>query len=361
MFARKFLSAIIIAVGLTVISCQNPQNQNAATVVTSLRVVPSVRLNYRYEADVPPPDLQVIGSEDQKALVQADFDANRLNETLIRTISSPNGSRILTLYQRPNDLPADYRLDIYSADGKLIQKVTQENMAARFPETIVWSPDSSSVAFVAVARAVTAENLQTPEQEPTSDLKPADLDSNSVSNSDVNAGTEIDSNSNLNTAQATPSSTPSAATTDVLTFRTEQVYICNSDGGNLKALTQTEGLIYFYFVWSPDSSMLAALASTGQEWQYLQSRADGNAEVFVPVGRPRVIEKTGRERRLDDNLTAVQPVWSPDSAKIACGYDTQVRIYDSSGDSPTQAAVPLRNNLLLSSKAYDADHLRRAG
>ncbi len=103
----------------------------------------------------------------------------------------------------------------------------------------------------------------------------------------------------------------------VLTFRTEQIYIADANGNDVKPLTQNEGLIYFYFVWSPDSSMLASLAATYQEWNFLQYQADGKGEFFVPMGRPRLIEKNGRERRLDDNLTSVHPVWSPDSAKVA--------------------------------------------
>ncbi|MEJ7698650.1 MAG: hypothetical protein WKF71_03250 [Pyrinomonadaceae bacterium] len=49
----------------------------------------------------------------------------------------------------------------------------------------------------------------------------------------------------------------------------------------------------------------------------------------------------------------MQPVWSPDSAKIAVAFDKQVRIYDAIGDAPTQAAIPLRNQLLISSKTFD--------
>ncbi len=140
-----------------------------------------------------------------------------------------------------------------------------------------------------------------------------------------------------------------------MTFRTEQIYICNADGEGAKAITQNEGLIYFYYVWAPDSSALAALAAKSIEWKYLNDRADLNGEMFVPVGRPRVIEKNGRERRLDDALTAVQPVWSPDSYKVACAFENQVRIYDAAGNTPTQAAIPLRNSLLISSQAYDRD------
>jgi hypothetical protein len=101
--------------------------------------------------------------------------------------------------------------------------------------------------------------------------------------------------------------------------------------------------------------MLAALAAKSIEWAYLKGRAEQNGEVLIPVGRPRVIEKNGRERRLDDAVTAVQPVWTPDSTKVACAYVNQIRIYDAAGTNPTQAAIPLRNNLLISSQAYDRD------
>jgi len=125
----------------------------------------------------------------------------------------------------------------------------------------------------------------------------------------------------------------------------------------LKPITQNEGLIYFYYVWSPDSSMLAALAAKFDEWRFLQFQADKANEVFTPQGRPRIVEKNGRERRLDDNLTTVRPVWSPDSAKVATAFDKpiQVRIYDAIGENLTQAAIPLRNQLLISSQKYDQD------
>jgi hypothetical protein len=105
--------------------------------------------------------------------------------------------------------------------------------------------------------------------------------------------------------------------------------------------------------------MLAALATTAREWRYLEVISGSKGEVMVPQGRPRVIEKNGRERRLDDNLTAIRPVWSPDSSKIAAAFETQIRIYDADGNAPTQAAIPLRNQLLISSQAYDRDQQRK--
>src|SRR5690606_15201220 len=60
-----------------------------------------------------------------------------------------------------------------------------------------------------------------------------------------------------------------------------------------------------------------------------------------------------------DNVTSVRPVWSPDSKKVATAFDTQIRIYDAAGTNPTQAAIPLRNQLLISSQAYDREQKRQ--
>ncbi len=351
MLVKKIAYLILTGSILAGLSCRNEPNLSQSQTVSSLKDVPAVRLNYRYEPDVPAPgETKRAGNDDRNATVQADFDQNRPQELLDKTILSPDGKRILAVYHKPNDLQSEFRLDMYSQDGRLLRKITAEMMAIHFPDTILWSPDSSTVAFVAMVRGASLEPSDSPIGDnpvgptPSPDERPTQ-----------------DANTNVETQDATPEANANAATpaptpvppASVLTFRTEQIYTCNSDGDGLKPITQNEGLIYFYYVWSPDSSMLAALAATGREWQYLQFRADEKGEVFVPVGRPRLVEKTGRERRLDDALTAVQPVWSPDSAKVACAFDTQVRIYDANGNAPTQAAIPLRNNLLLSSKAFD--------
>jgi hypothetical protein len=189
-----------------------------------------------------------------------------------------------------------------------------------------------------------------PEVKDTSTPKPQETptpEADADANTDANAETPS-AETPLPGAGSTPE-TP----TGILTFRTEQIYICSADGAGAKAITQNEGLIYFYYVWSPDSRMLAALAATAREWQYLKYQADEAGAIFVPRGRPRIVEPNGRERRLDDGLTSVQPVWSPDSAKAAVAFDKQIRLYDADGTPPTQAAVPLRNALLLSSAAYD--------
>ena len=345
---------IVFTLLLSTAACQKNIFESSTVAPSTLRDVPALRLNFRYEADVPAPTeaAKTAPAEEKNAAVQADFDANRGQEILVRTIPSPNNQRLLTVYQRLGDASWNYRIDMYAADGKFLRHVSPENMAVRFPDIIVWSPDSGTVALVAVALEGGINSL--------APLPSANANTNSNSNTAVNSAANTNSNTDTNTetAPAVQSTPAPDAAPNVITFRTEQIYICNSEGLDLKPITQNEGLIYYYFVWSPDNSALAALAATFQEWTILQNRARTSGEVFLPLGRPRLVEKTGRERRLDDNLTAARPVWSPDSAKVAVGYNsdnkpTQIRIYDAVGDQPTQAAIPVRNQLLISSRDYD--------
>ncbi len=349
-----FLIAILIATLALAAACSRSGVDLPGSTPASLSQVPAVGLNYRYEADVPPPDApQDAGREDRNAAVQSDFDANRPQEILAKTLTSPDGKRVLAVYHKTGDMQLEFRLDMYTADGRILKKITADVMAVHFPDTIRWSPDSSTLAFVAMIRGATVDETSTA---PASDPETSVASTNQNTNTTPEMETPDAGNANVEANTQLPAAAPTPeAPTGILTFRTEQIYICDADGAGAKAITQNEGLIYFYYVWSPDSSMLAAIAAKSIEWRYLSDRADQNGETFVPVGRPRVIEKSGRERRLDDALTAVQPVWSPDSAKIACAFDNQVRIYDASGNTPTQAAIPLRNNLLISSQAYDRE------
>ncbi|NJM52014.1 MAG: hypothetical protein HC846_00680 [Blastocatellia bacterium] len=342
----------LILIGLA--ACQKTATDTPTVTPSSLSGIPSLRLNFRFENDVPAPTVnnQTAPAEEKNNAVQADFDQNRPEETLERTISSPDKKRLLAVYQKVGDGQATFRLDMYSADGKLVRKITPNGLAVHYPDTIVWSPDSNNVAFVGMIRLGQPTATPLPDAPIPPNLEDPNVNANA--NVDTNSA-NVDANTNTNTAPTVEQPK------QVLTFRTEQIYICNSDGGDLKPLTQNEGFIYFYFVWSPDSSALISLATTWKEWQYMQYQADQRGEVFVPVGRPRLVEKTGRIRLLDDNLTAVRPVWSPDSAKVALAYDKDIRIYDAIGDTPTQAAVPLRNQLLISSKNYDEEMKRKEG
>jgi len=363
MNCSKFLIVVIAVASFLSLGCgdQNPLNKKAEVIPIALRDVSSERLSYRYEGDVPPPtpdQLALQTSFERSESVQLDFDSNRPTEILERTIPSPGGERILAVYRKGDDVVSDFRLDMYSKEGKLLKKVTHKEMAVQFPDTIVWAPDGSTVAFVSKVRGTSGASLNeidakkdsskpaaTPEVVDTDEEKKKDDSENTDEPSDV--ADETDS-----TVAASP---------DVITFRTEQIYTCAADGSDVKPLTQVEGLMYFYFTWAPDSSALAALAAVHTEWRFLEARAKGAGQHFIPRGRLRLIEKNGRERKLDDKATPVHPVWSPDSAKVAIAIDREIRIFDGIRAQPTQAAIPLRNDLLISSRTYEKTLSTEAG
>lgn len=320
----------------------------------SLRGVPAQRLSYSFEADaIPPvePDAPAPG-EDRVAAVQADFDQNRPEELLDRTVPSPDKQRILAIYHRAGDKPTEFRLDMYGADGKLVNHISPDAMAISIPDAIRWSPDGSTAAFVGVAReqaqTLPATDAPTP-PEPEAQTQPANPDANAAA-ANTNANTEANGNANVN---ANAPVQPVQTSAPVKLFSNEQIYTCSKDGVELKYISQNDTLIYFYLLWSPDSTMLATLACTPYEWQRGEMYAKSKAEEFRPFGRPRLIEKIGRERLLDDNLTLVYPAWSPDSSKVAYSFDKDVKIYDCVGEMPTYAAIPLRVPLLTASQRYD--------
>ncbi len=348
-----FLSKLPIAGLLFWVSlsfgCEKNIFQPEPVAPPAMKSVPAVRLNFKYEADVPAPITDTKTAAERDPAVQSDFDTNRpVDELLERTIPSPDNKHVLAVYRNIADTIDEYRLDLYSPEGKLQKKLTSDTMAVHFPDTIVWSPDSASLAFVAMIRAQSVSPL-------SSSVVPL-----ASSPLNENSNTVVGESNAEPASSSTPSGPTPAAPTGILTFRTEQIYICGADGSNLKPVTENEGLIYFYYTWSPDSSMLAALATTAREWKYAEIVAASKGEAIFPLGRLRIIERNGRERRLDDNLTGVRPVWSPDSAKVAAAFETQVRIYDAGGVNPTQAAIPLRNQLLISSQAYDRAQQRQA-
>ncbi|OLE50625.1 MAG: hypothetical protein AUI36_19110 [Cyanobacteria bacterium 13_1_40CM_2_61_4] len=136
-------------------------------------------------------------------------------------------------------------------------------------------------------------------------------------------------------------------------FNTEQIYICNRDGYQLKPLTGREGLIYFYLAWAPDNHALAALACKEDEWNAREK------EFKLPAGRPRLIYPDGKERLLDDQMTEALPAWSPDSSKVATAFDTDVGIYDAATNTPTQGRLALRDALITASHAYEQQLLAK--
>jgi hypothetical protein len=135
-------------------ACEKNVFQSPTVTPTSLKDVSALRLNFRFESDVPQPTsaIQPQNVELKNDAIQTDFDQTRSPELLEKTLPSPDKSRFLAVYRKPEDNPNQHRLDMYSADGKLIKKITPNGLAAHFPDSIVWSPDGNSVAFVGVIR-----------------------------------------------------------------------------------------------------------------------------------------------------------------------------------------------------------------
>jgi Tol biopolymer transport system component len=286
-----------------------------------LRDVPAQRLAFRFEPDIGPP-ANKNNDEDKLATIQSDFNTRRPNDALLRTIKSPDGQRALVLYGTEDQPSSNFRIDMYASDGKFLKNLTPPTLSCVFPEAVAWSPDGNAVTFIAHKK-----NEPSPTPTPPGPLVPE--------------------------TEPLPVASPSVAPAfpNVPVFATEQIYVCNRDGYDLRALTTREGLIYFYFAWAPDNHALVALACKEDEWDHRERQR------MLPAGRPRLVMPDGSERLLDDRLTQALPVWSPDSSKVATGFegenDLDVSIYDAATTRPTQARVPLRDAMIAASIKYE--------
>jgi hypothetical protein len=306
------LVSLIIAVG-----CKSViERQDVRPRV--LRDVPARNLAYRLSPDVSPPNSNFDDPSDKFAAVANFFAAKRENDALLRTIVSPDGRRVLALYGTADEPGSVFRIDLFNSEGEFLRNLIPPDISCVFPETVTWSPDGNFINFIAHKRV-----MPSPSPTPLNEPEPDPL--------------------------ASPVPSPSIAPlfAPVASFNTEQIYICNRDGFDLKPLTSREGLIYFYFVWAPDGHAIAALACKEDEWNARER------QFKLPAGRPRVIGLDGTERLLDDGLTEALPVWSPDNSKVATAFDTDVAIYDSGGKTPTQGRLPLGEQLIAASVVYE--------
>lgn len=304
---------------LFISSCRR-ENDPQSLRPRQLRDVPARSLAFKFNADVDPPPTSNTDEVKSNPAIQDDFDVRRKAEALRRTVASPDGTRALALYDTSDQQTTTFRIDLYASDGTFMRNLTPPNLAVVFEDSVVWSSDSTSIAFVGRRNAL-------PEAGPTPlELQPEPL---------------------LPSASPTPMPTIAPAFAPLAVFSTEQVYVCDRDGYNLRPLTTRDGLIYFGLSWAPDSTVLVALACKEHEWSQREN------EFKTPAGRPRLIRMNGEERLLDDQLAEAQPVWSPDSSKVATAFDVNIGIYDAAGKLPTQARITLREQLLTASASFD--------
>ena len=286
-----------------------------------LRDVPAQRLAYRFEPDVAaPPEIKTEDADDKIESIQLDFNTHRQDDALVRTVRSPDGQRAVVLYGVADAPSQEFRIDLYSADGRFLRNLTPPDLACVFPETVSWSPDGNFITFIAHKAA-----------KPTPTPTPPGASAPEVPEPGA----------------ATPLPSVAPAFAPVALFSTEQIYICNRDGYDLKPLTSREGLIYFYAAWAPDNHALVAMACKESEWDARER------EFKLATGRPRLLTLDGKERLLDDELTEALPVWCPDSSKVATAYEADVMIYDAATTKPTQARIRLHDSLVAASRTYE--------
>src|SRR5438876_1353717 len=202
-----------------------------------LRDVPARRLAFRFEADVEPPKGSNEETASKLAPIQDDFNTRRKDDALLRTVASPDGQRALALYGTADEPSETFRIDLYASDGKFLRNLTPPDLAASFPEAVVWSSDGNVIAFIGRKSLRPQPSPTPPEEAPVvPDVSPV------------------------------PRATIAPAFAPVPLFNTEQIYVCNRDGFDLRPLTTREGLIYFYVAWAPDNHALAALACREGAW-----------------------------------------------------------------------------------------------
>ena len=206
---RKVL-CVVVSLLLFAAGCKSViDRQNVTPRV--LRDVPARNLAYRLSADVSPPSSELDDLLDKFEAVANDFSTKRKDEALLRTVVSPDGRRVLALYGTADDTGSTFRIDLYSSDGQFLRNLIPPDLSVVFPETVTWSPDGNFINFIAHKRVMPSPS-PTPPNEPEPD--PA----------------------------ASPLASPSIAPLfpPVASFSTEQIYICNRDGYDLKPLTARE-------------------------------------------------------------------------------------------------------------------------
>ncbi len=332
------MTASLLALACVVAGCrQISETAGLSVTPKTLRDVPAERLAFRFEPDVGeealPERLRKDDAEEPQPAVKAAFESGRTGDALIRTVVDPTGQRALALYGT-SETDTDFRIDLYSAEGQFIRNVLPTDLSGVFREEVAWSPDGQHIVFSGI-RNPALKATPTPETEAPA---PPDLSSQAP----------------LPGESPVPAPSVAPIIPSVQSFRTEQIYVGDRDGFNLRPLTSREGLIYFKLAWSPDGRAVSALACKEDEYD---ARFKGG---LLPAGRPRVITLEGEERLLDDRLTDVAPVWSPDGSKLATAFDYDVAVYDVANNQPTGGGLALREPLRAASVEYDARVFKKA-
>ena len=183
---------------------------------------------------------------------------------------SPDGKHVAYAGNRPRDedgLLGDRSIFVMDWAGNNVRQVTFEPLDIGL--NLVWSPDSTKIAFQSSERVIHTINAD---------------------------GTGIAS-----TGQA---GMPFSWHDDLIAFSGQGIFVMNSDGAAVRRLTDSEYLNH-QPQFSPDGQSIA-----------FSSDRDGNREIYVMD-----VDGSNVRRVTDSPSWEGMPVWSPDGKRIAFGSD----------------------------------------
>src|SRR5207253_6281756 len=116
-FSLYKILLLLLTFSLLLSACLHTGSKQSVQPRT-MRDVPAERLAYSFNPDVPAPS--GADAEEPAAIeaVKNDFDSRRTEEALVRTVASPDGQRALALYETDETAKGEFRIDIYSSDGR---------------------------------------------------------------------------------------------------------------------------------------------------------------------------------------------------------------------------------------------------
>src|SRR6266480_3177248 len=108
----SILLTAIFLIGLITAGCDNVIERRDVRPLV-MRDVPAQRLAYRLEPDTGlPSDIKTEDPNDKVAAIQTDFNNNRKDDALLRTVVSPDGRRALALYGTADEPNEAFRIDL---------------------------------------------------------------------------------------------------------------------------------------------------------------------------------------------------------------------------------------------------------
>jgi TolB protein len=237
------------------------------------------------------------------------------NATSLRPIWSPDGSKIAFVSIRALDGSDNgnsvFNIWLMNADGSGVKPLTQLTARLSDSDQPVWSPDGSKIAFES-SRALDGSNSANPIDSGNIWVVNAD-GSGTQPLTQLTASTSLQPVWSPNGTKIAYASTRALDGSDADNFSLN-IWVMNADGSGAKPLTQlTATTLSDEPVWSPDSSKIAFASSRALDGS---NNANPNETTNIWI-----VNADGSGAKALTQITASgaesrQPVWSPDGSKI---------------------------------------------